>query len=224
MDLSALQNKCRDLHLAQLCDKLLFFLLASLTVDLNHDGGQRWEVTARERGAEEVKRLIWKGLKKNPDSLKHEWLPPEEDILHELAACLCVQDPVEVDLTEVLLLGLKIAGLHHPDGKLGVQSTQMITVRSPAVVKANSVCREGGKQQWFKGQGLSFSEEIGFTMLFTEMDSSYVCILRMSVRICCLLCEPLVQFFLGATGTIDNIAVRDYPEAGVTGGHTLVHR
>lgn len=47
MDLSTLQHKSWDLHLAQLCGEDLLPLLAAvvLTVELDHDGAQGWEVT-----------------------------------------------------------------------------------------------------------------------------------------------------------------------------------
>lgn len=45
VDLSTLQNECRNLHFAQINGRLL---LASLTVNLDHDRGQGWKVTRKQ--------------------------------------------------------------------------------------------------------------------------------------------------------------------------------
>ena len=64
--------------------------------------------------------------------------------MHDLAACLGVEDPVEVDLAEVFLLGLQVAGFHDPQGQLGVQSAQMVSVGAATVIEAG---REGGERE-----------------------------------------------------------------------------
>ena len=53
-------------------------------------------------------------------SLEDKWLPPKENLVHELAACLCIEDAIEIDFTVVVFLGLQVAGLHDPDGELCV--------------------------------------------------------------------------------------------------------
>ena len=57
-------------------------------------------------------------LQSNPLNrlLENEGFSPEEDVVHDLEAGLGVDDSVEVDLTEVLLLGLQVPGLHYPEG------------------------------------------------------------------------------------------------------------
>ena len=71
------------------------------------------------------------------DSLKDEWFPPEENVLHDFTAGLGIEDSVEVNLTEVLLLLLQVPCLHHPHRQLSVQPSEVITVRSSAVIEAN---------------------------------------------------------------------------------------
>ena len=112
MDLPTLQNQCRDLHLAQLQGrKPLSLLLVALTVDLHHDGAQGWKITVTHNKArkkththEQQSSLHALKLKRQRNSLKHEGLPPEEDVVHDLAAGLSVEDAIQVDLAEVLLL------------------------------------------------------------------------------------------------------------------------
>lgn len=74
----------------------------------------------------------------HPDNhlLKDEGLSPEENILHHLAARLGIQDPIQVDFTEVLLFWLQVSCLHDPHCELGVQSAQVVAVRSATVVEA----------------------------------------------------------------------------------------
>ncbi len=59
--------------------------------------------------------------------------------MHGFAAGLSIENPVEVDFAEIFLLGLHVACLHDPDGELGVQPTQVVSVGSAAVVQAGWV-------------------------------------------------------------------------------------
>lgn len=63
--------------------------------------------------------------------------------MHGFAAGLRIEDPVEVDLAEVLLLGLQVACLHDPDGELGVQPAQVVPIGPAAVVQAGWVWQVG---------------------------------------------------------------------------------
>jgi len=77
------------------------------------------------------------------NSLKDEGLPPEENVLHGLATGLGIKDPIQIDLTKVLLLGLKVAGLHDPECELCVEATQVVPVWPTTVVQAGEREREG---------------------------------------------------------------------------------
>ena len=61
-------------------------------------------------------------------SLEDKRLPPKEDLIHELAACLCIEDTIEVDFTVVVFLGLQVAGLHDPDRELCIKASEMVSI------------------------------------------------------------------------------------------------
>ena len=61
-------------------------------------------------------------------SLEDKRLPPKEDLVHELAACLCIEDTIEVDFTVVVFLGLQVAGLHDPDRELCIKASEMVSI------------------------------------------------------------------------------------------------
>ena len=61
-------------------------------------------------------------------SLEDKWLPPKENFVHELAACLCIEDSIEVDLTVIVFLGLQVASLHDPDRELCIKTSEMVSI------------------------------------------------------------------------------------------------
>ena len=61
-------------------------------------------------------------------SLEDKRLPPEKDLVHELAACLCIENSIEVDLTVIVFLGLQVASLHDPDRELCIKTSEMVSI------------------------------------------------------------------------------------------------
>ena len=70
------------------------------------------------------------------DSLKDKRLSPEENIVHDLATGLCIENTVEEDLAVVPLLWNKVPGFQQPERKVRVQATNMITIGTLTVIKA----------------------------------------------------------------------------------------
>ena len=76
-------------------------------------------------------------------SLKNKRLSPEEDVIHHLAAGLGIQDPIEMNLTIVLALGLKVPSLKDAQRQLCVQPTQVIPIGPVTLVQTR---KRGGRE------------------------------------------------------------------------------
>lgn len=51
---------------------------------------------------------------------ENEGFSPEEYVVHDLTAGLSIDDPVEVDFTEIFLLWLKVASFKDPEREVSV--------------------------------------------------------------------------------------------------------
>ena len=68
--------------------------------------------------------------------LKHKGFSPEENIIHDFAAGLGVDDSIQIDLTVIVFLWWEVPCLQDPQREPGVKVTKVITVWILALIQA----------------------------------------------------------------------------------------